>query len=110
MAQSLSKSPDSTPPEVPGLHSLRSSLDRAVRLLGPGAAITKVIKHWPEIVDEDFAEHCQPEHLQSGHLLVSADDSNWATELRYHGGYIVQKLNELLGPDAVTRLDITVRK
>ncbi len=110
MVQSLNNQPDSSPPEVPGLHLLRSSLDRAVELLGSGTVIAKVIKLWPEVVDEDFVTHCQPERLTAGRLLVRVDDSNWATELRFHGAYIVQKLNELLGSEAVTRLDITTRK
>ena len=90
------------------LRPLSESLDRVVRQLGPDAAIVSVIKLWPEIVGEDIAEHCQPERLHTGTLLVGVTDSNWATELRYNGAYIIEKLAEQLAPDAIKRLEIRV--
>lgn len=90
------------------IHLLGESLASVVGRLGPAALITEVIKAWQEIVGEDLAEHCRPQRLESGRLIVSVRDASWATELRYNGAYVLGKLADLLGPDVITRMVVTV--
>jgi predicted nucleic acid-binding Zn ribbon protein len=46
--------------------------------------------------------------LVDGTLTVTAADDRWLTEIRRARQTILERLQHLLGPDAVTRLEITL--
>lgn len=66
------------------------------------AAVGGVIGRWAEIVGADLAGHCRPAELTDGELLVIADSTAWATQLRYLAPQLVHRLNTELGHGTVT--------
>jgi predicted nucleic acid-binding Zn ribbon protein len=71
------------------------------------AAVGSVFGRWDQIVGPDLAAHTQPAHYGDGELVVTADSTAWATQLRLLAANLVRRLNEELGDGTVTR--VTVR-
>lgn len=90
---------------------LGGSLDKEVRRLGaPGAeALTVVFGRWPEIVGEEAARHCEPLRLAGGALVVRVTDGARATELRYRGKEILDRVAAVVGDAVADRLEVAVR-
>jgi len=59
---------------------------------------------WAEIVGPDLAAHTAPEGLANGELVVTADSTAWATQLRLLAADLVRRLNAELGDGAVRRV------
>src|SRR4051794_34828760 len=59
---------------------------------------------WAELVGTDIAEHCRPERLVGGELVVVAESTAWATQLRLLAPGMVRALTERLGPGLVDRI------
>jgi predicted nucleic acid-binding Zn ribbon protein len=70
------------------------------------AAIGGVFGDWPRIVGRDLAEHTKPERFEDGELVVVADSTAWATQLRLLAGTLVRRLNEELGDGTVRRVKV----
>lgn len=70
------------------------------------AAIGGVFGNWPQIVGRDLAEHTKPERFEDGELVVTADSTAWATQLRLLAGTLVRRLNEELGDGTVRRVKV----
>jgi predicted nucleic acid-binding Zn ribbon protein len=68
-------------------------------------AVHGVFARWPEIVGTEVASHSQPESFTEGRLVVRADSTAWATELRLQAGMVLKRVNEELGHDTVTIID-----
>ena len=88
-----------------------AALDRlASRLGAPGAdALATVFTRWSDVVGPMVSAHTQPISLRGGVLVVAVDDPTWATQLRYLGASVVERLAALLGEGAITRLEVRVR-
>lgn len=65
-----------------------------------------VFGRWSAIVGQDIAAHCRPETLTEGELLVVAESTAWATQLRLLAPTILAKLRASVGGDVVTRLRV----
>lgn len=65
-----------------------------------------VFGRWPELVGDEVAQHCTPESLVDGKLVVRTDSTAWATQLRLLAPTVVRRLNEELGHGTVTVIDI----
>jgi predicted nucleic acid-binding Zn ribbon protein len=65
-----------------------------------------VFGRWPEIVGPDVAAHTTPERLAEGELVVSADSTAWATQLRLLAAQLIIRLNAELGDGAVRRVQV----
>ena len=65
------------------------------------AAVGGVMGRWTEIVGAELAAHCQPESYTDGELVVIADSTAWATQLRYLAPQLVRALNTELGHGVV---------
>ena len=39
--------------------------------------------HWPQIVGEDLASHVSPETFDDGRLVLRAESTAWATQVRH---------------------------
>ena len=65
-----------------------------------------VFARWPEIVGEDIADHCRPESLVNGELVVVAESTAWATQLRLFQRQLYAKLNQALGHGVIKRIRI----
>jgi predicted nucleic acid-binding Zn ribbon protein len=69
-------------------------------------AVGSVMGRWPAIVGAEVAEHCTPVTFQDGVLIVRADSTSWATQLRLLSSSILGRLEAEVGKDAVTELRV----
>ena len=90
---------------------LSTGLDRVARDLGaPGAKVlAAVFGRWSEIVGPDAAAHTRPLWLAGGTLVVGVGDPSRATELRYRGTEILERVAEVTGGRVAERLEVRVR-
>jgi len=91
--------PDDRDPQLLGTAIDRLLADRGWQV---DAAVGGVIGRWAEIVGAELAAHCRPESYTDGELLVIADSTAWATQLRYLAPQLVHTLNTELGHGTVT--------
>lgn len=68
----------------------------------------RVHGRWPQIVGPELAAHVQPVRLHGGVLVVRAESSAWATQVRYLSGQLADRANEVLGADSVRRVNVVV--
>jgi predicted nucleic acid-binding Zn ribbon protein len=68
--------------------------------------VGSVFGRWNALVGEDIAAHCTPQTLTDGELLVIAESTAWATQLRLLAPSILAKLRAAVGGDVVTRLRV----
>lgn len=68
--------------------------------------VGSVFGRWDSLVGPDVAAHCRPETLTEGELLVVAESTAWATQLRLLAPTILAKLRAQVGGDVVTRLRV----
>ena len=61
---------------------------------------------WAEIVGPDLAAHTAPESLSGGELVVTADSTAWATQLKLLAGDLVRRINAELGDGSVRRVQV----
>jgi predicted nucleic acid-binding Zn ribbon protein len=65
-----------------------------------------VFGRWSALVGPDIAAHCRPETLTDGELLVVAESTAWATQLRLLAPTVLARLRANVGGDVVTRLRV----
>ncbi|MBO3750303.1 DUF721 domain-containing protein [Streptosporangiaceae bacterium NEAU-GS5] len=70
------------------------------------AAVGGVFGRWAEIVGPDMAAHTTPETFEDGEILVAADSTAWATQVRLLAATLVRRLNEELGDGTVRRVKV----
>ena len=70
------------------------------------AAMGSVFGRWPEIVGADLAAHTRPDRLDGGELVVIADSTAWATQVRLLAGTLIRRLNTELGSATITRVKV----
>ena len=70
------------------------------------AAMGSVFGRWPQIVGADLAAHTRPDRFTEGELLVIADSTAWATQVRLLAGTLVRRLNSELGEGTVTKVKV----
>jgi predicted nucleic acid-binding Zn ribbon protein len=70
------------------------------------AAMGSVFGRWPQIVGADLAAHTRPDRFTDGELLVIADSTAWATQVRLLAGTLVRRLNSELGEGTVTKVKV----
>jgi len=69
-------------------------------------ATGSVFGRWAQIVGPDLAAHTTPERLADGELIVTADSTAWATQLRLLAAQLVRRLNAELGDNSVRRVQV----
>lgn len=69
-------------------------------------AVGGVFGRWHEIVGPDLAAHTKPETFADGEVLVVADSTAWATQVRLLARTLVRRLNEELGDGTVQRVKV----
>jgi predicted nucleic acid-binding Zn ribbon protein len=67
-------------------------------------ATGSVFGRWAQIVGPDLAAHTAPAGLADGELIVTADSTAWATQLRLLAAQLVRRLNAELGDGTVRRV------
>ena len=65
-----------------------------------------VFGRWSALVGPEIAAHCAPQTLSEGELLVVAESTAWATQLRLLAPTILGKLRASVGGDVVTTLRV----
>jgi predicted nucleic acid-binding Zn ribbon protein len=57
-------------------------------------------------VGVDLAAHTTPESLRDGELIIAADSTAWATQLRLLAAQLMRRLNVELGDGTVLRVKV----
>ena len=70
------------------------------------ARVGSVFGRWPEIVGAEMAAHTKPDRLDGGELVVIADSTAWATQVRWLARDLIRTLNAELGSGIVTTVKI----
>ncbi len=78
----------------------------AERGWGIDVAAGSVIGRWPSIVGPEVAAHCQPVSFELGLLVVRAESTAWATQLRLLSSSLLARLAEEAGEGVVTELRV----
>jgi predicted nucleic acid-binding Zn ribbon protein len=93
-------------PDTRDPQPIAATLRTWVRAAGVGADLTKatVFGRWAEIVGPDIAAHCAPVTLVDGELLVEAESSAWATQIRMLGPQLARRINGEVGERSVLRV------
>ncbi len=70
------------------------------------AAVGGAFGRWAQIVGADLAAHARPESFTDGELVIAADSTAWATQLRLLASQLVRRLNAELGDGTVRRVRV----
>ena len=70
------------------------------------AAVGGVVGRWPLVVGPQIADHCVPERFTDGVLVVRADSTVWATQVRLLAPTLLARLNAECGDGTVTRVQV----
>ncbi|RVX46033.1 putative nucleic acid-binding Zn ribbon protein [Nonomuraea polychroma] len=70
------------------------------------AAVGGVFGRWADIVGPDLAAHTKPESFEDGEVVIAADSTAWATQVRLLARTLVRRLNEELGDGTVTKVKV----
>jgi predicted nucleic acid-binding Zn ribbon protein len=91
--------PDDRDPQLLG-----PTLDRLVADRGwqTDAAVGGVMGRWAQIVGPEVAAHAEPVSWQDGELVVQADSTAWATQIRLLAPALLARLAGELGAGTVT--------
>ncbi len=65
-----------------------------------------VLANWPAVVGPEIADHCQPVGLVDGHLVLVAQSSAWATQLRLLRPILLARIAEYAGAGVVGALEV----
>ncbi|MEX2289218.1 MAG: DciA family protein [Mycobacteriales bacterium] len=63
-----------------------------------------VLANWDRLVGAEIADHCRPASLTGGELVLVAESSAWATQLRLITRTMVRRLAEQVGEGVVTSI------
>jgi predicted nucleic acid-binding Zn ribbon protein len=87
---------------------LRAAIDGLLDDQGwrAAAAVGSVFGRWEQIVGAALAAHTRPGGFADGELLVIADSTAWATQVRLLRPQLIQRLNSELGRGTVTGVRI----
>lgn len=96
--------PDDRDPQL-----LAAALDRVIAERGweTEKAGGDVLGRWPAIVGQEIAEHATPVSFDDGNLVLQADTTAWATQLRLLAPQLLARLADELGAGVVR--SVTVR-
>ena len=69
-----------------------------------------VLSNWAQIVGPDLAAHTRPDGFAGGELVIAADSTAWATQVRLLASMLVRRLNSELGEGTVRRVKVGARR
>ncbi len=87
---------------------LAAELERLVEAQGWAATLptATLMGAWDTLVGPEVAAHCRPERLTDGELVLVAESTAWATQLRLLTRPLLSRLGAELGEGVVTRLRV----
>lgn len=68
--------------------------------------VHSVLARWAEIAGADIASHCEPTSLRDGVLVLTAESTAWATQLRLMARQIADRVNADLGATVVKTVNV----
>ena len=68
----------------------------------------EIADQWEELVGQRLAPHTTPLRLQGGVLHVLAEDSAWASELRWTSRMVITAMRKRLGTNQVREIRIKI--
>jgi predicted nucleic acid-binding Zn ribbon protein len=95
--------PDDRDPQPLGRLVSRVSLDRG---WSPRLTDATVLGRWPQLVGSEIADHCIPLSLRDGELVLQAESTAWATQLRTLQRDLLYRLAVGVGKDVVRRIRV----
>jgi predicted nucleic acid-binding Zn ribbon protein len=95
--------PDERDPQPFGRLVARVSLDRG---WSPRLTDATVLGRWPQLVGAEIADHCTPLSLHDGELVLQAESTAWATQLRTLQRQLLTRLAAAVGRDVVKRIRV----
>ena len=95
--------PDDRDPQPFGKLVSRVSLDRG---WSPRLTDATVLGRWPQLVGAEIADHCTPISLRDGELVLQAESTAWATQLRTLQRQLLGRLAGAVGKDVVRRIRV----
>jgi predicted nucleic acid-binding Zn ribbon protein len=95
--------PDERDPQPFGRLVSRVSLDRG---WSPRLTDATVLGRWPQLVGAEIADHCTPVSLRDGELVLQAESTAWATQLRTLQRQLLSRLAAAVGKDVVKRIRV----
>lgn len=81
---------------------IRRLLDERGWSAQTGAA--RVLADWARLVGPEVADHCHPLRLVEGELVLVAESTAWATQLRLLARTIQTRISEQVGAHVVTSI------
>jgi predicted nucleic acid-binding Zn ribbon protein len=77
-----------------------------VKAAGVGADLTRatLFGRWASIVGAEVAGRCTPTSLVDGELVLQAESTAWATQIRLLAPQLLAKINAELGDRTVVRI------
>lgn len=87
---------------------LADTMDRLTAQLGwsQSLQVGGVVGRWREVVGEQIADHCTPETFTEGALVVRADSTAWATQIRLLLPQLERRLADEVGEGVVTSIQV----
>lgn len=95
--------PDDRDPQPFGRLVSRVALDRG---WSPRLTDATVVGRWPHLVGAEIADHCTPLSLRDGELVLQAESTAWATQLRQLQRQLLSRLAGAVGKDVVRRIRV----
>lgn len=95
--------PDDRDPQPFGRVVSRVALNRG---WSPRLTDATVLGRWPHLVGPDVADHCTPLSLRDGELVLQAESTAWATQLRTLQRQLLTRLAGVVGRDVVRRIRV----
>lgn len=95
--------PDDRDPQPFGRVVSRVAMDRG---WSPRLTDATVLGRWPQLVGAEIADHCSPVSLRDGELVVAAESTAWATQLRTLQRLLLQRIAAGVGHDVVRRIRV----
>ena len=68
--------------------------------------VARVLEDWTSLVGPEVAAHVVPESFDDGDLLLRADSTAWANQMRLLGATLQRRLGEELGADVVRSIRV----
>jgi predicted nucleic acid-binding Zn ribbon protein len=87
---------------------LTQTLER--RGLGRVVLLSRLQRHWPEIVGPQLAKVAQPEGVRSRVLFISVADAVWLQQLKFYQSQVLQNMRRVLGDIPIHRLHCTLAR
>ena len=66
-----------------------------------------VLANWDKVVGPEIADHCRPVSLEDGELVLVAESTAWATQLRLLTKTLLARVQDHAGPGVASK--VTVR-